>query len=233
MATGHYSTRILTCGWMITLGFAIVVQTTFAQDGLEPTTPRDVLPAQRGSGVFPLLARRDVRKELKLRDDQVEAINKLDRAIPARLLELGLGSRDVTANEKRQRIMQFDEQLGSELAAILLPIQMQRLNQIERQLRVQHANLSEEMVNDEIIKALEVTADQLGQWNSMREQVDREYDRQRVAIRDQAQAQFLAKLTPDQRARWKELFGTPFLAKEQPTTMRAAATMKKREPEAK
>jgi hypothetical protein len=211
--------RTLIVGLLLALAWADS-RRTFAQDVPEQDKPRGPALIQRGSGRLVLMSRSDVREDLELTDAQTKAVNKLRDAVPLRLRDMGLGTDEISAKEKRQRIAQFDEQLGADLASILLPSQLKRLRQIEIQLRVQAANVSDEFVNDEILKTLHVTDDQRQQWNSIRQEVDREYDRQRIAIREQAQARFLAELTPEQRAQWKELFGAPFLAKEKPASPR-------------
>jgi hypothetical protein len=209
---------------LVTWACADAGRITFGQEDPELDRRRELV--QRGSGGLILLSRSDVREDLELTAEQSHAVEKLLSAMPLRLRDLQLGSRDLSANEKRQRMAEFDEQLGADLAGILLPRQLKRLRQVEFQVRVQGANLSEELVNDEVLKTLQVTDGQLRRWNSIRQEVDREYDRQRIEIRERAQARFLAELTPAQREQWKELFGVPFVAKEKPTSVREARAKK-------
>jgi len=204
--------RTLIAGLLVALAYGSLQRVTVAQEARGQ--------AQRGSGLLPLLLRADVCEELKMTDEQADAAKKLYAALPARLRDLGLGSKELSANEKRKRMAEFDTQLGGELESILLPPQMKRLVQIERQLRLQAPNISEEMFHDDVIKALRVTEEQRRRWNSIRQEIDREYDRERIAIKEKANARFLAELTSEQRAQWKEWFGVPFLAKEKPTSPR-------------
>jgi hypothetical protein len=221
----RYPSPTLIVGLLLALAFADA-RLTFAQAVPEQGKLRGPTLVQRGSGGLALLSRSDVRQNLELLDEQADAIKKLLGALPVRLRDLRLGSDDLSAKEKRHRIAQLDQELGGELERILLPHQMKRLRQIEVQVRVQAVNVSEEFVNEEVLKTLQVTDDQLRQWKSIRQEVDREYDRQQIAIREQAQARFLAELTPEQRAQWKELVGVPFIAKEKRTSPRDASAKK-------
>jgi hypothetical protein len=225
-------TRSLIIGLILLLACTDASRATYAQENSEQDKLQGPTLIQRGSGGLTLLSRSDVRQDLELTEEQSDAVQKLLGALPPRLRDLGLGSRDLTPNEKRQRLARFDEQLGVELESILLPHQQERLRQVEIQVRVQAANVSDEFVNEEVLAKLHITDSQLRKLQSIREEVDREYERQRIAIRERAQARFLAELTPEQRAQWKELVGAPFLAKERPMGQRAVPAKKSTRPAA-
>lgn len=174
-----------------------------------------------GGSVLDLAAREDVQKHLDLLPDQVDDLKKLADAERAGMRErfsgldfgaLRNGSEEdrAAAREKMQEVMRkATAETQKKVDAILLPHQSKRLSQLAMQRRLR-GGVSSAFGNEEL-------AGQLGISNRQREELQakaraaEEELREKVAkLREEMQADLLAALTPEQRAKYESLIGAPF-----------------------
>lgn len=169
----------------------------------------------RGGGIQSLLQREDVQKELDLIDEQIEQIELLNENGRRR----GQGGEDRRAEmeglsdeERRERMREMRSERESEVQAkieeILLPEQLERLNQLSVQLRTQRGGRG--MLNGSVAEALGITDDQKAQIEERAEELQREMNEKINELRRQMQEELMKELTPEQREKLEELTGTPF-----------------------
>jgi hypothetical protein len=213
--------------------------------------PRGRFPMMRGAGrgVMGLLMREEVRAELKVTEAQQAKLAELRDKMTEEMRGRFSGLRDLSAEERAQRMEQFRkeaekraEQTEKEIAKILEPAQVKRLNEIELQQQLRGPGAVQVLLRSDISEALALTGDQksqlqelVDQFNAksaaMREKTmalfqrgrgaseqEREKRRQQMeefrsqsdALQKEAQKAAVAVLTDTQKAKLKELAGTPF-----------------------
>ncbi|MCG8648596.1 MAG: hypothetical protein MI861_02115 [Pirellulales bacterium] len=188
---------------------------------------------QRGGGdaVFGLLRDEAIKAEIELMPDQEEAIEKL--AERSREESRGRGFdfetiRQMDEDERREffaKLQKEREERGKkmreQLEEVLLPQQMERLDQISLQLRgVQALNdptvAAKLKITDAQKKELQETQDKMRQemrakMQELFQQGDREAMREAfVKIREEIESGILEVLTSDQRKQFEEMKGEKF-----------------------
>lgn len=189
-----------------------------------------------GSGLTELLRRQDVRKELELLDDQVKQLEEFEQKQRDRMREAFSqlrppgqpGSRDQGRNQGgdqprdpgrgqgapkpqvdfRQLMEQQNKETRAELAQILLPHQLKRLEQLSAQLRTQGGGMS--LLSGDIAKEAGVTDQQRDQLRSKVEEIERELRKKEAELRRQARDQVISLLPADQQQKIQEQLGEPF-----------------------
>ena len=156
----------------------------------------------RGVNLGFLLRNEQVKKELGITADQA---NKIETAVPA---QGQAGGQDVTPEERQKQ----REEAQKKVEAILKPVQVQRLRQIELQTQGARA-----LTVDRVAKALGLSADQVKKIEAALE-VPRPqdtpgggFDREAfMKARAEADKKALALLTPAQKTKWDEMLGKKF-----------------------
>jgi Spy/CpxP family protein refolding chaperone len=181
-----------------------------------------------GSNLLALLRVEEVQKEIEVIEDQKQAIEKLEQQLrseaPQQRVDfrnLSEAEREKVAAETRARTEQQAKLAKEKLGEILLPHQIERLEEISLQQRGVAA------LNDEAIaNQLNLTAQQKQRLEtvvrenaeSMRERMqgvfqsgDRDKMREQInELRAEVEAQVLAVLTREQRERFEKMKGEEF-----------------------
>jgi Spy/CpxP family protein refolding chaperone len=187
---------------------AVLACPAMAQDRPRPPRPgfnADNMPA------FNLLTQKPVQDELKLSEDQLAKIKaesaKQEKAMQE-LREQGLGREEQIS--KRRELNQQSDKAAEE---ILKPDQLKRLQQIRLQLRQTRA-----FQDEKVAKELNLTEDQ----KTKIKEIQDDAGRQRRGLRGEenlpklreinqgADEKIMSQLTAEQKAKWKEMTGTPF-----------------------
>ena len=168
-----------------------------------------------GFGLTPvaLLSQKSVQEELKLSEDQLGKVKEL----AAKQRGGGKGFKDLSKEERQQRIEERAKASDKAIAAILKPEQVTRLKQISLQVRGARA-----FSDPQVASALKLTDDQKEKIKTIQEDARKdmrelfqggggEGAREKIAAaRKATNEKAMNVLTPDQKATWKELTGAPF-----------------------
>jgi Spy/CpxP family protein refolding chaperone len=164
-------------------------------------------------GPLMLLTQKSVQDELKVTADQVQKIQDLQ----AKQRESSQGLRDLSREERRQKMQEMAKANEQALAGILNPEQSKRLQQISLQLRGAAAfadpkvadalNLTDEQKQ----KIQTIQQDARNSMRELRQSGNREEARQKgQEIRKDSLAKVMNILTDEQKAKWKDLTGESF-----------------------
>ncbi len=170
-----------------------------------------------------LLSNKSVQKELKATDEQAEKLNTLAREMMEKQREDYQGLRDLSQEERREKMQELTRahtaELGKGMREILKPEQVKRLQQIQLQQAGAAAFSSPrgqeglKLTDDQKTKLREIN-EESGQ--AMREafqgaQSDREGAMKKIGeVRKQATEKAVGVLTDDQKKSWKDMTGEPF-----------------------
>ena len=163
----------------------------------------------RGPNPLMLLTQKSVQQDLKLSSDQVQKIDDLG----AKQRESFQGLRDLSRDERRQKMQELTKQNEQAVAGILNPDQTKRLHQIMLQLRGAGA-----FTDSKVADALNLTDDQKQKIqtieedarNSMREARQSGNREKAQEIRKDSLAKVMNVLTDEQKTKWKDMTGEPF-----------------------
>jgi Spy/CpxP family protein refolding chaperone len=151
-----------------------------------------------------LLGDENVQKDLEIVDSQKEKLDALRDRVRDEMRALFQGGGGGDREAMREKMQEKMTELQKEADQILLPHQRERLKQISIQSRLRFGNTSDAVGN-----ALQLTDEQKEALRTKERQVNAEMQKEITKIRDKYRDQLLEVLTPEQRAKWKELVGTP------------------------
>ena len=203
------SNRLTLCCFAILLGFALTTSEAMAQRGGGGGGGR-----QRGdTSAAQLLRSSNVKSELDLSEDQVEQVDEM-------LNDRGGMDRDALRAEfeglsNEERIEKFremrEEQTTSQqkkLEEILLPHQMERLEQIVFQYATRNGASS-----NAFVKALDLNPDQVESLKEAASKMNEELAKEVAELRKEKMDEMLkAELTSSQYRKYQELTGDPYEA---------------------
>ena len=109
---------------------------------------------------------------------------------------------------------QLNKEVRSEVSQVLLPHQLQRLDQLAMQMRMRGGVMA--MLSPEFVRELGVTDQQREQLRTKVEELDRDVQRKVAEIRRQAQEQVISLMTAEQQAKLRDLIGELFEFENQP-----------------
>lgn len=186
-----------------------------------------------GSSLTGLLRVEAVQEEIELMPDQKEAVEKINESRPQTERPEGIDFRDRSEENRakleewmekaRKEREEFEAKAREQLEEVLLPNQMERLEQIEVQLMGVRA-----LMNDRVAKALKLTTAQKDDLqktsDASREEMmskmreifsggggDRDAMREKMqAAQKEAEDKLLAVLTSDQKKDFEAMKGEPF-----------------------
>jgi hypothetical protein len=169
-----------------------------------------------------------VQKELEMTDEQIELIKELgegrnrgggvDREALRAEME-GLSDEERTAKIKEMRESRSKEQMES-LGEILLPHQMDRLNQLSVQASAQNGARS--LLNGPLAEKLNITDEQKEELRETAEELQKKFNDEVTKLREEMQAKLIEKLTTEQQAELKEITGEKFTFERQQRGNRGA-----------
>ena len=165
----------------------------------------------RGGGPLGLLQQAGVDKEIMLVDDQKEEIEKIQTAYRESMRTAMQEARDSgdrgqirdVMNEKRK---EMEEQMNG----VLLPHQVERLEQLSVQSRIQRSGADGALESTEIRERLNLTDDQLKEIQEIASESQAELQKKVAELQKQARKKVLGALTPKQQQMWEELVGGEF-----------------------
>ncbi len=168
-----------------------------------------------------LLRNEAVQRELELTKDQIKLLEgsnegrDRDRGGNREAREAELEGLSAEAREERRREIRDTrtKERTAQLNEILLPFQMDRLNQIAAQASAQGGTRS--LVRGNLAEKLKITDDQKKRIEEKAVELQKKLDEKIAKLREQMQAELLAELTPEQRDQYKQLMGETFTFEQQ------------------
>jgi Spy/CpxP family protein refolding chaperone len=154
-----------------------------------------------GGGGMMLLNDENVQKELEIVDSQKEKLQALQEKIREEMRAMFQGGgRDIDRDAIREKFEGFQKEMND----VLLPHQRERLKQIEVQSRLRFGSTSN-AVGD----ALELSDDEREKLREKDRELSEEMNKEIAKVREKYRDKLLETLSPEQRAKWKELVGKP------------------------
>jgi Spy/CpxP family protein refolding chaperone len=185
--------------WFVCLAGAVALSLlpslTFAQPG------RGGFGGGGGGEMF-LLNDENVQKDLEILDSQKEKITALREKITEEMRSMFQGGGG--GQDAREKIREKMEGFQKEMNDILLPHQRERLKQIGVQSRLRFGNTS-----NAIGDALELSEDDKKKLADKDKELTAEMNKEMTKIREKYRDKLLEVLSPEQRAKWKQLVGNP------------------------
>lgn len=185
-------------------------------------------PPGRGRGGFGrgmggqigLLMNEEVRKEIELLEDQESDLRAMGEEIRDEIREemgdMFRGMRDLSPEERearmediRARMDEVRKEAEGRMAKILLPHQVERLKQIEVQQQIQREG-GAALAEGSLAEKLNLSDEQKAQMTAKAAEARKELEEKIRQARQEAQEKILSILTPEQRAQYDAMVGTPF-----------------------
>lgn len=166
-----------------------------------------------GGGFTALLSNEDVKKELQLLEDQTSKIESIQMAMAAEMRELfqgggGGGDREAMMAKMTEMRKKNEE----EISKVLDADQLKRIKQIEFQQAVNRGmgGVAGGIISEQVVADLGLTKEQVDQLTEAQKAADEEFRKKQAEIRAAAIEKLVSTLSPEQQAKFKELYGKPF-----------------------
>ena len=157
------------------------------------------------------LMRGEVRDELGLAEDQVEQLESLQREsrdVMREMFQRGRGEGEGFDWESvREQIQEKMKDLEKQTNDILLPHQIERLEQIVLQTRQRRGTTS---ALESVAEKLDISDKQLEELKAKSEEAQKAYNEKVAKARQEMQDEILSVLDSEQRAKYKEMVGESF-----------------------
>lgn len=157
-----------------------------------------------------LLADPNVRADLEIVDDQYHELQRLNAEIQERtgreLRALDFGNQ----KDLVERIHAIRERATSDVNALLLPHQLERLKQLRLQSRLRQRSLVDLLTNDPLRSELEITDQQAEDLREEAKQIEEDLAKEIARLRSEARDRLLSRLNPSQKSRVENMIGDAF-----------------------
>lgn len=158
-------------------------------------------------GTMDLLADSDIRSELEMLDDQYQELQDLNSAIQKRSAEQIRGL-DFSDREKVvSQINSIRKNAIDDLNGVLLPHQIERLQQLRMQTRLRRRSLIDILTSDPVKSKLEITEEQSTDLKQKEKEVEEELQREIAKLREKAREKLLLSLKPKQKEAVEKMLG--------------------------
>lgn len=158
-------------------------------------------------GTMDLLADSDIRSELEMLDDQYKELQDLNSEIQKRsaeqIRELDFSDRDTVVS----KINSIRKNAIDDLNSVLLPHQVERLQQLRMQTRLRRRSLIDILTSDPVKSKLEITDEQSTDLKEKEKEVEEELQREIAKLREEAREKLLSSLKPTQKEAVEKMLG--------------------------
>jgi Spy/CpxP family protein refolding chaperone len=177
-------------------------------------------PFGGGGGLIGLLMRDEVQQEIQLVDEQRDKVMKAAEESRDKMRQEMRGMfeemRDLSDEERRERFGEIRSKMEemnagveTQLKKALLPHQLERLKQIDLQVRMQQRGEGG-LSSRTVAEALELSDEQREKLEQRAEEVRKELQEKVRQAQAEAREKMLEVLTPEQKAKLEELMGDTF-----------------------
>lgn len=214
-------------------GAAIIVSSTETSDGGPPVMDMQIMTVGEGgffmgsapvnmgfemasgSDPFSMLSMGDIQKDIELVPEQRDQLKELDEAFAKRmkeqLAEMRAGG---FAPDRSKAIGETMKKMAEEKQAavrqILLPHQIDRLQQISLQSRMKNSGASGVLADKKLAEELGITEEQQEKIRKRAEELAKELQAKIEALREETREELLQELTAGQREKLAKMIGEKF-----------------------
>jgi Spy/CpxP family protein refolding chaperone len=160
-----------------------------------------------GMGSMMILRNEQIQKELEIVDDQLQELE----AIGEEMRDSFQGFRDMSEDERADRMREITADFEKRVNEVLLPHQQKRLKQITAQFQARgREGVTGALTEGNLADELKITEEQREKLRKVGEEARAEMDEKMRKLREEMEQKILAVLTDEQRSQYKELMGEPF-----------------------
>lgn len=186
-------------------------------DSADGSMPMPLMsPGMAGTDPFSMLSMDGIQQEIELVDDQKQQLDEVRRDFASRIKDAmsSIHEDGGLSGDKGREIAERFEQLKQEQQAamrdVLLPHQVERLEQIAVQQRMKTAGASGLLADKKIAEALGISEEQQKEIKSRAEELSKELQRKIEALREETREELLQTLTAEQREKLQKMMGNKF-----------------------
>ncbi len=167
------------------------------------------------SDPFALLNDEDIQKEIELAGSQLEKIKQSQEEFSKRIQEQVGDLQDGRFEPGRMQglgklIKEMQEDQRAKMESMLLPHQIERLQQISTQLHLNRAGAAEALANEKMMQMLEISDEQVERLRKRSKEIEQQLKEKVDQLKAEAQAELLKELTPNQRRKLDKLTGPKY-----------------------
>jgi len=157
----------------------------------------------------------DIQKEIEMAQNQLADFQDMQKsiqeAIQERMGALRSGNLDPeNAREIGQVIKKMREEHQSRIEKLLLPHQFERLQQIALQRHIQQTSAVDALANKQLMEELGLTDEQVERLKKRSAEINEQLKIKMEKLKEEAQAELLTELNPQQRNRFLEMMGKKY-----------------------
>jgi len=168
-------------------------------------------------GKLMMLRSEEVQKELEVSDEQKKDLEKLRDDMRTQMREVFSGMRELPEDQRRaafekarDKMRGVTQEMETKVNRILLPHQVERLNQLDVQTQIQRRGTDAALGSDAMVKALGITDAQKKQIQDVAAQAQKEMQETVNKAREEARKKVLAVLTKEQQEKLNKMIGEQF-----------------------
>lgn len=154
------------------------------------------------------------QQELGLADEQIDQIRDLSREYAKKMQEQFSGLEDgkLTLNptEIKDVISKLNEEKQSRISDILLPAQVERLNQIKLQNQMRSRGDEQTLTSKKLMEELGIDEEQAKKIKERSKELKKQLEEDIQKLKEQAREDLFDELTSDQRKKINEMLGEKF-----------------------
>ncbi len=173
-------------------------------------------PGMAGTDPFSMLQMGNIQEEIELVDDQKNQLDEVRRDFASRIKEAMSSIHEdggITGDKGREIAERFEKLQQEQQAAmreVLLPHQVERLEQIAVQQRMKMAGASGLLADNKIAEALGISDEQQKEIKAKAEELAKELQRKIEALRAETREELLQTLTAEQREKLQKMMGAKY-----------------------
>lgn len=157
-----------------------------------------------------MLSDPNVRSELEMVEDQYSQLKQLNSEIQQRASRKLLNLDFSDSSSIMDQVRSIRERANDELNSVLLPHQLERLQQIRMQSQLRRRSLVDVLTSDPIKSRLEITDDQSDELRQSEREIQQELARKIAKLQEEARDRLLSKLKPSQKDAARKMIGDAF-----------------------
>lgn len=169
-----------------------------------------------------ILADADVRSDLEMLDDQYEELQGLNAEIQKRVAEKIRGLDFSDRENLVSQINSIRDRAIEDLNGVLLPHQLERLQQIRMQSQLNRRSLVDILTSDPVKSKLEISDEQSTDLRTKEKEIEEELKREIAKLRENARKKLLSALRPTQKEAVEKMIGDTFKFKAKPKRQKKA-----------
>jgi|GEM_PF-6339727 len=167
------------------------------------------------SDPWSMLSMKDVQDDIELVEDQRSQLSSIRREFNDRIQQEMKSMREGGFGSEQGRQMAdvfkaLQEEQKAAVNKVLLPHQIQRLEQVALQSRMKNSGSSGLIADKKLAEELGITDEQKEKLRTRAQELARELQEKIEALREETRQELLQELTADQRAKLQKMMGVKF-----------------------